>query len=129
MTAVRFAFWSLFFAVILGAFGAHLLKDKLPAESLSAWQTAVGYQLIHSMGILLVNSLHHTPYQLGPAQIWVNRLLISGILTFSGSIYLLSTQIIHGLNLKFLGPITPIGGICFITAWGIAAVQCGKKMN
>lgn len=129
MTALRFGFSSLALAVVFGAFGAHFLRDQLSANSLAAWQTAVLYQFIHSMGIILTYALQSTSYPLGKWQVWINRLLISGILAFSGSIYVLSTQSLHGLNVHFLGPITPLGGMCFIAAWTLAAVTCAKKIT
>lgn len=127
MISIRFAFSSLALAVIFGAFGAHILRDRLTSDSLSAWQTAVWYQLIHSLGILAICLLQSTPYQLGKFQNWVSSLFVIGIITFSGSIYMLSTQSIHGLNIQFLGPVTPLGGICFIAGWIISALSCGSK--
>lgn len=99
---------SLAVAVTLGALGAHALKDSLTPDQLDSWKTGVLYQVIHSMGMLVTGLL---PIQ-KPGKWWIQRLFMTGIICFSGSIYLLST-----LGWRWLGPITPLGGLCFIGAW------------
>ncbi|MEN8182552.1 MAG: DUF423 domain-containing protein [Myxococcota bacterium] len=95
--------------VVLGAFGAHGLRERLDAGQLASWQTAVQYQLIHAV-VLLALGLFAThsgrPLQL-PA--WLFTL---GIVMFSGSIYWL---VLGGP--RALGPVTPLGGLCFIGGW------------
>ena len=103
-------------AVILGAFGAHGLKDRLDAYSLGVWEKAVFYHFIHAMGILVVSLVPRTgtfPMAGASAVAW---LLAAGILIFSGSLYLLAVTGVHTL-----GAITPIGGVCFIAAWLLLA--------
>lgn len=94
-------------AVILGAFGAHGLRDKLDAYSMGVWEKAVFYHFIHALGVLVVSMLPRT--SVTSLVCW---LLTAGILIFSGSLYLLAVTGVHTL-----GAITPIGGVCFIAAW------------
>ena len=103
-------------AVILGAFGAHGLKDRLDAYSLGVWEKAVFYHFIHAMGILVISILPRTgTFPMAGASL-VAWLLAAGILIFSGSLYLLAVTGAHTL-----GAITPIGGVCFIAAWLLLA--------
>ena len=93
-------------AVALGAFGAHSLRSTLEARGmLDAWNKAVFYQFVHALA-LLVLALHGN----------VNRgawwLLFAGIVLFSGSLYLLALT-----HLRWLGPVTPLGGLCFLAGW------------
>ena len=95
-----------FLAVGLGAFGAHGLRSTLESRGmLDAWNKAVFYQFMHSIA-LLVLALYGT----------INRgaclLLLMGILLFSGSLYLLALT-----NLRWLGAVTPFGGLCLLAAW------------
>jgi uncharacterized membrane protein YgdD (TMEM256/DUF423 family) len=103
-------------AVILGAFGAHGLKDKLDAYSMGVWEKAVFYHFIHAMGILVVSMLPRTGTFPVAAASTVAWLLATGILIFSGSLYLLAVTGVHTL-----GAITPIGGLCMIAAWLVLA--------
>jgi len=92
--------------VVAGAFGAHALAENLALASLEVWKTAVIYQFIHILAVLALQ-----------AQTRTNYLWLAGILLFSGSLYLLSTSSLHTINLRWLGPITPLGGLCFILGW------------
>jgi uncharacterized membrane protein YgdD (TMEM256/DUF423 family) len=102
-------------AVILGALGAHGLKDKLDAYSMGIWEKAVFYHFIHAMGVLVVSLLPRTNFPMAGASL-VCWLLTAGILIFSGSLYLLAVTGVHTL-----GAITPIGGVSFIAAWLLLA--------
>lgn len=109
-------------AVVLGAFGAHALRDKLPQNLFNAFGTGVEYQMYHALALILLGVL----YQLQPDNrliLWAGAMFIAGILLFSGSLYLLAlTQI------KWFGPITPIGGLSFILGWLLllaASVKAG----
>ena len=105
---------SAFFSVAAGAFGAHALKQSLPADMLTVYQTAVDYQFFHSFGLIVIGILHKTsPRNCHPISAWT---MLAGIIIFSGSLYVLSTT-----GIKWLGMITPIGGICFLAAWLILA--------
>ena len=110
--------------VCFGALGAHSLKKVLTPESLAAWETGVRYQLIHGLAILIIATNDRLMESKGI--ISVLRLFISGILLFSVSVYLLSTQSVLGLSVSFLGPITPIGGVLMITAWIMLFLQAVK---
>lgn len=97
-------------SVMLGAFAAHGLKSKLSASMLDVFQTGVQYQMLHSLAIILLVVLH----RLWPNQwlVWSAMAMSVGILLFSGSLYALAlTQV------KWFGPITPLGGVCFIAGW------------
>src|SRR5262249_62070522 len=99
-------------AVILGAFGAHGLRDRLDAYSMSVYEKAVFYHFIHALGLLIVSFLPKTGTFSEFATSWVCGLLLAGIILFSGSLYLLAITGNRGL-----GAITPIGGVSFIAAW------------
>ena len=95
-----------FLAVALGAFGAHGLRSTLEARGmLDAWNKAVFYHFIHAVA-LLVLALYGS---INRGACW---LLIIGILLFSGSLYLLAVT-----NLRWLGAVTPFGGVCFLAGW------------
>jgi len=99
-------------AVGFGAFGAHALRDKLDAYSMSVWEKAVFYHFIHGLGILIASVLPRN----SPASEWACWTLAAGILIFSGSLYLLAVT-----GVRTLGAITPIGGLCFIAGWLLLA--------
>lgn len=101
-------------AIILGAFGAHALKEKLPEASLAVFETGVKYQMYHALFLLFVSL---APLFSEGAKKVVFWLTIIGVLFFSGSLYLLSCQTLFGADLKVLGPVTPIGGFLLIAAW------------
>lgn len=95
-----------FLAVALGAFGAHGLKPTLEANgTIDAWNKAVLYHLAHAVALVAL-SLH------GAAQRGALYLLLAGVLIFSGTLYLLAIT-----NVRWLGAITPIGGLCFLAGW------------
>jgi len=97
--------------VVLGAFGAHALKARLPAEMLAVWQTAVQYHLWHALGLIGVGLLvQHLPAS-GPVRL-AGWLMLAGIVLFSGSLYVLALS-----GARWLGAITPFGGACFIIGW------------
>ena len=108
-------------AVILGAFGAHALKAVLPLDRLQVFETGVRYQIIHSIA-LIVLSLNLTKYEVATfASKWMHRaalFMTIGIVLFSGSLYIISTSSILPFSVgPWMGPITPIGGLFFITGW------------
>lgn len=105
-------------AVALGAFGAHGLKNRLDAYSMSVYEKAVFYHFIHALGILLVALLARTSAISPAAQARVGWLLLIGIILFSGSLYTLAIS-----GIRILGSITPIGGIAFIAAWLVLAYE------
>lgn len=101
-------------AIILGAFGAHALKTVLAPEQLSAFETGVKYQMYHALFLLFVGMSRQISEK---AQKNIYWLTLSGVALFSGSIYLLSTKALTGIDLKPIGIVTPIGGLLLIVAW------------
>ncbi|WP_297509360.1 DUF423 domain-containing protein [Flavobacterium sp.] len=111
-------------AILLGAFGAHALKEVLDTEALATFETGVKYQMYHALLLLFLGSNTSISFQL---KIWVYRLVLIGVVLFSGSIYLLATKSLSGMEAKFVGPLTPVGGSLLIGAWGILMVHFLKK--
>ncbi len=107
-------------AVLLGAFGAHGLKSRVPPESVASWNTAVEYHLLHSV-VLLALALFAASG--GPSSPWAMRAFSAGIVLFSGSIYVL---VLGGPH--WMGPITPIGGLCLIAGW-LALLSLVRQAN
>lgn len=103
-------------AVVLGAFGAHKLKELVPPETVSTFQTGVTYQFYHVFALIATGILFaHVP---GSQLVWAGRCFIIGILLFSGSLYLLTMLKATGnVGLRGIGIITPIGGVFFIAGW------------
>ena len=104
-------------AINLGALGAHALKDVLSLERLKSFETGSDYHIYHTIGLLILTALTDTlPAKTIKTIAWLWGL---GIILFSGSIYLLATREILGIEswVSFLGPITPLGGLCFIAGW------------
>jgi uncharacterized membrane protein YgdD (TMEM256/DUF423 family) len=103
-------------AIILGAFGAHALKKVLTPEQLVSFETGVRYQMYQAFFLFFLATQNDI---LEKTKKTIYRLNVFGILYFSGSIYLLSTTGITGVNFKPIGFITPIGGLLLILAWGM----------
>ena len=101
-------------AVILGAFGAHALKEVLSESQLSSFQTGVRYQFFHGLAILILSfNMNYFTKRLSS----IIKIMSVGIILFSFSIYLLNIQDLIGFSISYLGPITPIGGLLLITSW------------
>jgi uncharacterized membrane protein YgdD (TMEM256/DUF423 family) len=99
-----------------GAFGAHLVEDLLTPDRFDVYQTAVQYHFYHALGLLLIGALaQHLPDSAWLR--WSGRLIVAGIVIFSGSLYLLTLT-----DTGWLGAITPIGGAAFIAGWICFAV-------
>lgn len=98
-------------AIILGAFGAHALKKTLSEDQLKSFETGVKYQMYHAIVLLLLGFNFQFSTS---AMYWCFTL---GVLLFSFSIYGLVLSDAKGKKLKFLGPITPIGGLLFVIGW------------
>ena len=100
-----------FLAVGLGAFGAHGLRQMLQTHGmLDVWNKAVFYHFIHALALLVL-----ALYAAANRSAW--WLLLAGIFVFSGSLYLMALT-----NLRWLGGITPIGGLCFLAGWAWLAI-------
>ncbi len=108
------------FTVILGAFGAHLLEKLLSAAQLASFETGLRYQFYHVFFLILLSLIPRIEEK---DKNKITLLISIGILLFSGSIYLLNLQDVLGLNLSFLGPVTPIGGSLLIFAWFYTAYK------
>lgn len=109
-------------AVILGAFAAHGLKGRLSESLMSAFQTGVQYQMYHSLALILLVVLYRQMPQ--SLLIWSGGFMLAGIVLFSGSLYLLAlTQV------KWFGPITPLGGLCFIAGWALLGLSVLRTTN
>ena len=103
-------------SVILGAFGAHALKKVLSVEQLSSFEVGVRYLMYHALFLLFVGT---TTMLLPEQKSIILYLTLFGIILFSGSIFLLSSSGVTGINFKFLGPLTPLGGLLLIASWGM----------
>ena len=110
-------------SVMLGAFGAHSLKERLTEKSLATFQTGVLYQFMHSLALILVGILamqfaeEHQKKVQRPG--WF---FLAGIILFSGSLYSLALG-----GPRWLGPVTPLGGLSFMIGWGLLAFSLPKK--
>lgn len=105
------------FAVILGAFGAHAFKGKFTAAQLESYETGVKYQMYHAIVLLLIGFVGDSS-TVGTTVVW---LFFVGTLLFSFSIYGLCYTGYKGNKWKFLGPVTPLGGLLLVLAWGMLA--------
>ena len=103
-------------SVILGAFGAHAFKKILSIERLESFETGVRYQMYAAFFLLIVGYILKFETS---SEKWISILMIAGTFLFSVSIYFLSFQDVWGVNLKFLGPITPLGGLFMIISWAM----------
>jgi len=103
-------------SVAAGAFGAHALRGHLSADALSIFETAARYQMYHALALLLVGALAGKgDVGLTAAAGW---LFAGGVLLFSGSLYLLAVT-----DVKWLGAITPLGGLCFLAGWAALLID------
>jgi len=97
--------------IILGALGAHTFKDVMTAKEFEIYHTAVFYQMIHVIAILAVNAFHQIPKVM---KTMVSHTFLTGIILFSGSLYMISLQIIDASSIWW---VTPLGGIFLILGW------------
>lgn len=108
-------------AVALGAFGAHGLKSQLSTDMMQTYKTGVEYHFYHALGLLLIGILA----VMYPSVLlkWSAILLTAGIVVFSGSLYVLAVS-----GIKWLGAITPLGGLSFIAGWVVLFLAVWKKI-
>lgn len=104
-----------FLAIIFGAFGAHALKKILSIEQLNSFETGVKYQMYHALFLLFISATQIITLK---EKTIIFYLTLTGVLFFSGSIYVLTTNGLTGIKSKLIGPITPIGGLLLILSWG-----------
>lgn len=101
---------SAFLSVAAGAFGAHALRARLSPDLLAAFETGARYQMYHALGLLAVAwAVARWP---GAAAQWAGWLFVAGTLLFSGSLYVLALT-----GIRWLGAITPLGGVAFLAGW------------
>jgi uncharacterized membrane protein YgdD (TMEM256/DUF423 family) len=109
-------------AVMLGAFGAHALRGYLDAYSMGIWEKAVFYHFIHALGLLMAGMMSAAGTISAKSASRVSALLFAGILLFSGSLYALAIS-----GQRYLGAVTPFGGIAFIAAWLWLAIELFRR--
>lgn len=108
-------------AVGCGAFAAHALKEILSAQDLDVFKKGVYYQFIHAIGLILTGLIaHHYPMKRWNVTMY---LFIAGIILFSGSLFILAFRHQMEIPVKIIGPLTPLGGVCFILGWAWIAFQ------
>lgn len=107
-------------AIVFGAFGAHALKKILDEEQLKSFETGVKYQMYHAIVLLVVGFNMDATANNYSFMIWS---FIIGILLFSFSIYFLVISSAKGKKLRFLGPVTPLGGLLLIIGWVLLAIN------
>ena len=109
-------------AVTFGAFGAHALRGRLDDYAMGVFETAVQYHFYHALALVAVGllALHHPHTALLRSSGW---LFVLGLVVFSGSLYALSLT-----GIKWLGAITPLGGLAFIAGWACFAVAGWKAL-
>jgi uncharacterized membrane protein YgdD (TMEM256/DUF423 family) len=111
-------------AIILGAFGAHALKKVLTIDQLATFETGVKFQMYHALFLLFVGLNSQLADKIKKI---ILNLTTTGIIFFSGSIYLLATDSLNTLNFKVIGFVTPIGGLLLISSWGVLMWNFLKK--
>ena len=119
----------LFLSVAFGAFGAHALKAVLNTDQLGQWHTAVQYQFYHGLGLLvLAMAGDRLPSRSVKA---IRTVFVAGVWLFCGSIYLLSTRELLGIGAatSLLGPITPVGGLCFLGGWIVLLITALRRTD
>lgn len=98
-------------SVAIGAFGAHMLEDRIGVDAMAVYETGVQYHMIHGIAII-ITGLAAGLFGESRKLFWAGVLFIAGTIIFSGSLYVLSIS-----GVKWLGAITPIGGVSFIAGW------------
>jgi uncharacterized membrane protein YgdD (TMEM256/DUF423 family) len=111
-------------SIVLGAFGAHALKKVLTPDELSSFEVGVRYQMYQGLALLILG-INAAKFPVGFRR--NTNFMLFGLLLFSSSIYFLSIDRLMGLELKWLGPITPLGGLLMITGWVLLVVQLARK--
>ena len=108
--------------VALGAFGAHALKARLAPDMLAVWQTAVQYHFWHALGLIAIGILIALTLPGSTTLKWAGWLMVAGLVLFSGSLYALAFT-----DARWLGAVTPFGGVAWIGAWVLLAVAVWKS--
>lgn len=111
------------FAVIIGAFAAHGLKLKISSSALQSFETGVRYQMYHAFLLFFLANINMLTEKIKNI---IFYLILFGVILFSGSIYLLATNILTSFDFKIIGFLTPIGGLFFIAAWILLIIRLLK---
>ena len=112
--------------VVLGAFAAHSLKGTISDHAIATFETAVRYQFYHAFALLITGMLYKE-FNF-KTTIWAGRLFITGIILFSGSLYCLTAvQAAVQPGYKWIGAITPFGGLCFIGGWLLLMISFFRR--
>lgn len=109
-----------FLGIALGAFGAHALRERLPADLMAVYQTGVLYHLVHALALVLTGILLRW-LDATTLVTWAGWLFLAGIVLFSGSLYVLSMT-----GIRALGAVTPFGGLSFLIGWALLAMAAWK---
>jgi uncharacterized membrane protein YgdD (TMEM256/DUF423 family) len=113
-------------SVGLGAFAAHALKDMISEYAISTFETGVRYQFYHVFALMITGILYKDFKVRG--MLWAGGFFIAGIILFSGSLYCLATvQAAVKPGYRWIGAVTPVGGLCFITGWVLLFVSLFKR--
>jgi uncharacterized membrane protein YgdD (TMEM256/DUF423 family) len=113
-------------AVMLGAFGAHGLESLIEADAIDTFETGVRYQMYHALFLLIlanINLLDEGSKKL------IFYLIVSGVVLFSFSIYLLATNDLTGFDFKKIAVLTPVGGVLLLSGWILIGIRSFKKIN
>ena len=121
---VLIAILTILLSIVLGAFGAHALKELISGEKLISFETGVRYQMYSGIA-LLVLGLNADRFGFNLRTFF--NLNFIGLCLFSVSIYLLALQDVFGVSLRFLGPVTPVGGLLMIISWSYLLVKLVKS--
>lgn len=109
--------------VVLGAFGAHALKSRLSSDMMAIYHTAIQYHLFHALGLIAIGLV--AAWWPGSGFLkWAGWTMLAGIVLFSGSLYFLSLS-----GMRWLGAITPLGGVAFIAAWILFCIAALKATS
>lgn len=106
-------------SIILGAFGAHAFKNLLTPDKLDSFEVGVRYQMYHAIVLLIIGLFLNLETSI---EKWTAWSIIIGTFLFSVSIYLLAFAEYWKINLKFLGPVTPLGGLFMIAGWALLII-------
>jgi len=113
-------------AIILGAFGAHLLKKYLSVEALNTFEVGVRYQMYHALFLLFLSTRKDIAEKTVKA---IYNLVLGGVILFSGSIYLLATKSLTVFDSKIIVFATPLGGFLLISAWAVLFLTILRKKS
>ena len=113
-------------AITLGAFGAHALKKTLSLDQLVTFETGVRYQMYHALFLFYIGLIRDLSQKTKKT---IYYLVLSGVLLFSGSIYLLATNDLTAFDFKTIGFITPIGGVLLILGWVVLLLNYYNKKS